>query len=355
MESYRKVPPICLIVAFLGCAESSVPAGPPVIYFAEIHRDLGEVPVDCDENRTISFPFENRGASLLEIQRLEASCGCTYVAITDDRLEPGEKSDIRVTVRSAGAQQRSAGVAVLSNDPANPRIQLRVSWQGVAPLECRPREINLGKILPGESAERIIEVVRRAEGDSACRIERVECVPPEQITVHRISGKHVAADKQNPAERFRVHLVASEERGERAAQVHFQLADCWRARLVVPVHWKVRHLIEVSPSHLLLSAGKAGVTRSGQVVVSGPSGKELHIEQIKFKETFGKADADLQPLGPDCALVSLALMLPPEPGVHTTDLEIHCKQPVEKTILVPISVYVFTEVAGKAKAHRTES
>ena len=120
-------------------------------------------------------------------------------------------------------------------------------------------------------------------------------------------------------------------------------------------HWKVRDLIEVSPSRLLLSSGKAGDTRSGKLIVTGPSDEELVLEEVKFNGAFGQADSTWERLGPNRALISVTVTVPSEPGLHTAELEIRCTRPIEKTIVVPVSVYVFTQVAEQANENRTES
>ncbi len=75
-----------------------------------------------------AFTFINDGKSDLVIRKTKASCGCTVVNPEKTVIKPGESSKFEVTFRSAGKKNRqNKSITVITNDPQNPQITLRVT------------------------------------------------------------------------------------------------------------------------------------------------------------------------------------------------------------------------------------
>ena len=75
-----------------------------------------------------NFMITNTGGDLLKIMDVRASCGCTAAKPEKSELKPDESTSIMVSFNSTGrlgAQQKY--VYVVTNDPANQEIKLKIS------------------------------------------------------------------------------------------------------------------------------------------------------------------------------------------------------------------------------------
>jgi len=79
------------------------------------------------------FVFINSGKSDLVIRRVKSGCGCTAIEPQKTLLRPGESGSIKAVFNSRGFRGRqSKGITVISNDPANPNIVLRITGEVLA-------------------------------------------------------------------------------------------------------------------------------------------------------------------------------------------------------------------------------
>ncbi|MGF1585024.1 MAG: DUF1573 domain-containing protein [Bacteroidales bacterium] len=79
------------------------------------------------------FVFTNNGLSDLVIRRVRSGCGCTAIEPQKTLLAPGESSSIRAVFSSKGFRGRqNKGITVITNDPANPNIVLRITGEVIA-------------------------------------------------------------------------------------------------------------------------------------------------------------------------------------------------------------------------------
>ncbi len=113
-----------------------------------------------NEEVSHTFTFRNGGDAVLNIEKVKSSCGCTAAMPDKRKLAPGEQATIKVTFKSGTRRDRvTQHVSVDSNDAAQPRVTLTV--QGVVKVEVDvvPRGFYIGKIKPGETVERSIELL----------------------------------------------------------------------------------------------------------------------------------------------------------------------------------------------------
>ncbi len=83
------------------------------------------------------FVFKNVGKSDLILRKIKSGCGCTAVSPKDKVIEPGKSSSIKAIFSSGtrkGRQNKS--ITVITNDPKNSRIILRISGE-VNPPETK--------------------------------------------------------------------------------------------------------------------------------------------------------------------------------------------------------------------------
>ncbi len=125
----RRLTPILLILFAAAAFTATVVAvegddSQPKAIPTEPIKDFEIVPKG--EIITYDFEIKNQGTAPLEITEVRPACGCTIVDY-DKVIQPGETGKIRTSVKTdnfTGAISKS--IAVFTNDPENPKLQLVV-------------------------------------------------------------------------------------------------------------------------------------------------------------------------------------------------------------------------------------
>lgn len=95
----------------------------PKIVAPEPKYDFGNI----IEGQRVSHEFvvKNEGDEVLEIRKINASCGCTAAQPEKDKLAPGESTKIKVHFDSSHRQGKQVKyVYIMTNDRTNPQIRL---------------------------------------------------------------------------------------------------------------------------------------------------------------------------------------------------------------------------------------
>src|SRR5919198_1171592 len=72
-----------------------------------------------------TFILKNAGDAPLQIKQVKPSCGCTAANVSSPTIQPGKKGEIKASFNSANFYGSvSKGIAVESNDPKNPTLNL---------------------------------------------------------------------------------------------------------------------------------------------------------------------------------------------------------------------------------------
>ena len=240
-------------------------------------------------------------------------------------------------------------MAELHYVPANELKRLREleTSTAVAPLEFDSYQVDLGALRPGETAERTLALVRRAdERWPACNVGLAECFPDEKLQAEWIEDSASESDS-SPSKQLRIRVVAGEESGDSMGRVIVQLTECWRPTLVIPVTWRVRDAIEAAPSMLFLGTEDPGHRPSGQIMVSADSGAELEVREVKFKDPVEGSSVTWERQTLNSVLVRVEMVLGKEVGLQKSEIQIVCSKPVDKTLTVPISAFVRANDPGR--------
>jgi hypothetical protein len=175
---------ICL-VAFL--AGSGPAEKMPKIKFKEEAWDFGKV--KQDQSLSYEFVFKNEGDAPLVIQKVDTSCGCTAALVSDRKVEPGKEGKIKVNFNSQGYSGAvSKFIYVESNDPAEPRKELKISADIDVPpqpkIDLDRYSYDAGLLLQGEDLKARFMIKNRGELEL-----RVEC--SHKTATFSLNGKDV--------------------------------------------------------------------------------------------------------------------------------------------------------------------
>src|SRR5882724_5510053 len=134
----------------------------PKLQFNKTVYDFGTT--SLVDSITGTFTFQNTGAGDLKIEKPQPSCGCTVASVKPDSLKPGDKGELIFTVRVSG--QRGAlekHIAVPSNDPQAPKVNLSIKVEMKQVLDVTPQNIQLGNIRQG-TITNVTVLVHRTDG-----------------------------------------------------------------------------------------------------------------------------------------------------------------------------------------------
>jgi hypothetical protein len=115
-----------LMVALLAAPPGQAdPRQAPSIAVEPDQFDFGSV----KQQRTVSkqFRIRNFGSQSLSITRITASCGCSAWKLEEGDIEPGQGSDLRVSLETGDELGRvEHTVLIESNDPERPKLSIRL-------------------------------------------------------------------------------------------------------------------------------------------------------------------------------------------------------------------------------------
>ncbi|MFQ6082189.1 MAG: DUF1573 domain-containing protein [Candidatus Aminicenantia bacterium] len=132
MRKRRLICLIGIVLIFFSYGLAGKNQKQPRIKFSKESWDFGKI--KQGEIVTHIFEFENKGESELIIEKVSTSCGCTAALISNKKLLPGEKGEIKATFNSRGFQGKIIKYIIIhSNDPNDSAKQLRIMAEVLVP------------------------------------------------------------------------------------------------------------------------------------------------------------------------------------------------------------------------------
>lgn len=96
------------------------------------------------EIRKASVEFINNGDEVLEVVRVQPTCGCTSTTLDQKLFAPGEGATIDLTFSPKGSGQQSKIVKVHTNDSKNPIQFITIKANVKATVTATPRSLSFG-------------------------------------------------------------------------------------------------------------------------------------------------------------------------------------------------------------------
>ncbi len=144
------------------------------------------------ESITHEFEIKNEGSAVLELTDVRPACGCT-VADYDRKIEPGKSGKVKTTVKTDNFSGPIAkSIAVFTNDPENPKLQLVVKanvkpYVAVVPGYARYNYVQ------GEPVGTISQTLWAADGSD---VDVVSVKPPYPHL--KVSFREATEDERHP-------------------------------------------------------------------------------------------------------------------------------------------------------------
>jgi len=137
-------------------------AAPPRIAVENADFSFGEVYQGDKVSHT--FTFANQGGSVLKIDKVKSSCGCTAALVSAKELAPGASGEVRATfdsTRFRGGVVKT--VYLYTNDPLNQVVQLHLRGKVMEEVQVSTTRVVIGPLEPGVVGTSIVTLTNRSE------------------------------------------------------------------------------------------------------------------------------------------------------------------------------------------------
>lgn len=152
----------------------------PVVEVDNKDFDFGSM--DSQSKGHHDFIFRNVGKAPLELKKGGTTCKCTLSDIGEGMIQPGESA--KVTLEWKGKTfigPYSQTASILTNDPQNARVELRIHGEITAKARIVPDELVFSSINAGSEAEGNVHIYSYVKGP--LEIKDFEIDNPENIKV----------------------------------------------------------------------------------------------------------------------------------------------------------------------------
>jgi hypothetical protein len=123
-------------------SEPVVEVPPPKIVVENPVHDFGDI--DPGSSQSCKFEFSNQGQGVLNITRIQSTCGCTVPELEKKTYLPGESGFVSVAYHAgphSGATSKH--LYILSNDTENPKSQLTIKANVIEKISYEPKRFRL--------------------------------------------------------------------------------------------------------------------------------------------------------------------------------------------------------------------
>jgi hypothetical protein len=234
------------------------------------------------------FILENTGKSLLKINHVHSTCGCTVVQPTKNELAAGEKTTVKITFNSQTFNgPTTKQVVVDSNDPVTPRFNLTITGRVSQAFRTSVNEVNFGSLRKGTTFP-------PATFDILTPDALKGAVVDVQADVAFVKARFDRLPKGAPASGFRVvvEIVGAPPVGQLRGSLTIITDLAAQRQLSVPFVAQIDGEVEATPRQFTFGSIKAGDATVKEVRISKAGAADLKIEGLDFK-VGGLFDAEI--------------------------------------------------------------
>lgn len=152
------------------------------------------------------YKFTNVGDEVLKIDRVQSSCGCTAVLLSEKSIPPGGSGEVKANFDSSRFRgEVSKTIYVYTNDPVRATWQLQLKGKVLEIVSAQPAQINFGDVVADKPVT--TSVVLRNQGAESLEIGQSKSTAAElAVTMPPASFK--------PGEEARLELTLTPKPGK---------------------------------------------------------------------------------------------------------------------------------------------
>jgi len=236
------------IAALFFCLDvSTVFASGPKIQLDEEVFNFGSVKQGA--RVTHEFKFKNLGDADLVITDVKTSCGCTAAVTSAKTIAPDGEGSLKVNFNSSGRSgTQNKTITVVSNDPENPRLMVRLTGKvdrGDEPqIRIEPKDLDVGVIDPGGSKSSEVTITNTGKADLVLE----SFVGRSNVSV--VNGADEKKMTLKPQESVKIEVVAAPEKMSGIYQGYLQIRNNSSQGVVtVPVYGYVSNKYMLKPEY----------------------------------------------------------------------------------------------------------
>ncbi|MEN6308766.1 MAG: DUF1573 domain-containing protein [Anaerohalosphaeraceae bacterium] len=258
-----------------GTQPQVVSADSPKIQLEKTEHDFGVI--GPETYNKCQFKFSNAGKSLLKIDHVQSTCGCTVPELTKKEYAPGESGVIEITFHAPSyAGATSKHLYVISNDPMTPQAEIVIKATVEVKVVVDPNRVEL--YLNKENA-----------GIPQIKVKCLDNVP-FAITSFTSNGQAITADF-DPKNKAVEHVISPKvdisKLQELTAGVIQVGVDHPQAKQVM-VSYTALPAFELRPPRIVLQNAEPGVAIIREVWIVNNYGQPFEIESMQSRSGYMK-------------------------------------------------------------------
>ncbi|SIO65061.1 Protein of unknown function [Singulisphaera sp. GP187] len=354
---------ICLVGACIlaassaGCGKekasafrnSHSPEPQSLVASSNVH-DLGVIAsLSADRIETIETKIRNISNAPVSVLEIQSGCGCTSAALSKTRIESGEETVLTTIIKvGIDPQPRRSVVRLVSSTLGSRPLSITYQWQAAATILNMPRSIDLGELGPG--VHRTAQIAISSIHPELCSRCEVASKPSSQLmSIGFFKAGQVSRLLSNGKMSNSVKLgdIALDIRGDHEEQEHREsvglILSCGGKILgesTIPVFWRSRSIIRVSPSRLWLGVHKIGDTLSGKLNLSSADGKPFRIRKGTSDDPHQSIEITFDGEDRSSHMVNVLVKSPVVPGPWRSILSLETDNPNAAQLYVPVSAII---------------
>ena len=286
-----------------------------------------------------SFVLTNRGSRLVNITKVNATCGCTKALMATNQIAAGKTAELNVVINFKGRRGHLLkSIYVDTDDPGTSSLRLEVKGTVLVPIEVQPEGVHFGTVGVGGTVER--EVLLSAVGTNVFHVGSVSSSS---------TALSARCETLEEGKRYRIRISSEGPRsyGSTMASVRVETDNTRMPQVDIPVAAFVAGDIVAVPAILLVVPTATNTVRTSQLTLWSPSLKPFKVTKV---ECPGDGmTATITTVMPERTRIEVKTR-GPLAGVGGKSVRIETDLPTMKELLVPVRV--LTREGGESAAGR---
>jgi Protein of unknown function (DUF1573) len=306
----------------------------------ESRNDLGRVPLSLTQhNRTTSFAVTNHSDQTVRFRKFVVSCGCVLATAVPQTLHAGQDGRIDVQVKTDQPGERSATIIAFTDSTKTPRLELKMLWHTVAPVEILPDVVDFGSVTPGSAVSRSIRFSPSEFVDIPDDVIKFEPLKSDDLQATIADAHTMVIDLHAGSQvgAFREILTIQTTAGTMPAQQ-------------VPIRWKVRPVIACEPPSEFVGLVGRGESLTATFVIHS-SGPPIDVSQsVQLDTNDGLPTIRCEQLGRYVARVTVSAIAPTVPGAFEVVIPLAVTATGEHVVQVAMTGIVRQDESEQSRA-----
>ena len=247
----------------------------PIIKVENPVHDFGEIGPKSVHKGV--FKFKNIGDGILNISRIQSTCGCTIPKLKKKEYAPGESGEVKVTYTSPIKEGKIVPkkLYIHSNDPKNKKAPLTIKANVILAVNFNPKKLTLKLKSENQAVEPII--VKSKDGK------------PFSIKSFKSTNNAITAsfDPNRKATQFTFQPEIDLEVLRRRTRGNINIALTHPDTKQVNIPFEALPLFKVSRPSLVIKNAEPGVAITREISVLSNYGDPVEIESESLSSTKG--------------------------------------------------------------------